>query len=60
MWDERDCGDKRNSVADIRSSWIIIAAIILGMAAWWDLQLLLSGTPEPITVGGDVLGSNAE
>ena len=58
MWDDRECSEKRASAADIRSSWVIVAALLLGMAAGWDFQLLLSGTSEPITVGGEVLGSN--
>ncbi len=58
MWDDRECSEKRASAADVRSSWVIVAALLLGMAAWWDFQLLLSGTSEQITVGGEVLGSN--
>ena len=60
MWDERDCGDKRNSAADIRSSWVIVAAILIGMAAWSDLQMFISETSAPIMLGGDVLGGNLE
>jgi hypothetical protein len=33
MWDESECGDERNSAADVRSSWVIAVAILFGMAA---------------------------
>jgi len=48
MWNERECGEKRASAADIRSSWVIVAAILLGMAAWSNLQLLMTNTTAPI------------
>lgn len=48
MWDDRECGEKRASAADIRSSWVIVAALLFGMAAWSNLQLLMTNPMAPI------------
>lgn len=53
MWDERECGDKRNSAADILASWIIVAVILLGMAAWSGLRLFMTDASAPIVAGRD-------
>jgi hypothetical protein len=33
MWDESECADERTSAADVRSSWVIVVAILFGKAA---------------------------
>ncbi len=53
MWDERESGDKRNGAADILASWIIVAAILLGMAAWSCLRLFMTDASAPIVAGRD-------
>jgi len=53
MWDNKECHDTRISIADILSSWAIVAAILLGMAAWSALQLLMTDTREPIVASRD-------
>jgi hypothetical protein len=48
MWDDRECSEKRASAADIRSNWVIVAALLFGMAAWSNLQLLMTNAMAPI------------
>jgi hypothetical protein len=56
MWDERECGDKRNSAADLLSSWIIVAAIVSGVAVWSGLPLLMRDTSAPNVASREVPG----
>jgi hypothetical protein len=41
MWDESECGDKRNSAADVLSSWLIVGVIALGVAVGLGVQLFM-------------------
>jgi hypothetical protein len=52
MWDERDCGDKRSSAADVLSSRLIVGLIMLGVAAGAGLQLFMTDTSARITPAG--------
>jgi len=53
MWDERECGDKRNSAADILASWIIVALILLGVAAWSGFRLFMTDASAPVVASRD-------
>lgn len=52
MWDEKECQDRTLGLAEIRSSWAIVAAILVGTAAWTVLQLLLAMATAPPETGG--------
>ncbi|MCI0429005.1 MAG: hypothetical protein L0210_00475 [Rhodospirillales bacterium] len=58
MWDNKECRENRITIADILSSWAIIAAILLGMAAWWGVQLLMTDSSAPIEAGRDASTPN--
>jgi len=53
MWDDSECGDKRNSAADVLSSWIIVGAIALGVAVGLGLQLFTTERAATITANRD-------
>jgi hypothetical protein len=53
MWDDSECGDKRNSAADVLSSWIIVGVIALGVAVGLGLQLFTTERSTTITANRD-------
>jgi len=53
MWDERESGDKRSSAADILSSWIIVALILLGVVAWSGFRLFMTDASAPVVASRD-------
>jgi hypothetical protein len=58
MWDTKECRERRITIADIVSSWAIVAAILLGMAAWSGVQLLMTNRSAPIVAGRDASTPN--
>jgi len=58
MWDDKECRERRITIADILSSWAIVAAILLGMAAWSGLQLLMTDRSAPIVASRDASTPN--
>jgi hypothetical protein len=51
MWDERECGDKRNSAADVMSSCVIVGVIVVGVAVGAGLQVFMVDTSAPSMAG---------
>jgi hypothetical protein len=58
MWDERECGDKHNSAADIISSWVIVGVIVVGVAVGAGFQLFMMDTSAPNMAGRVALESS--
>ncbi len=47
MWDDDECQRRRLGHAELLSSWEIIAAILLGLAAWSGVQALTADPAPP-------------
>jgi hypothetical protein len=47
MWDDDECQRRRLGRAELLSSWEIIAAILLALAAWSGVQALTADPPPP-------------
>lgn len=47
MWNERQWRDRRIGIAEILSSWAIIALIIVSLAAWAGVEALMPNTGTP-------------
>ena len=58
MWDNKECRERRITIADIVSSWALVAAILLGMAAWSGVELLMIDRSAPIVAGRDASAPN--
>lgn len=58
MWDNKECRERRITIADILSSWAIVAAILAGMAAWSGLQLLMTDKSAPVVASRDASTPN--
>jgi hypothetical protein len=59
MWDEDDCQRRRVGRAELVSSWGMVGAIVLGLAAWSAIRTLTTDAIQPIRAGSDRMGPDA-
>ena len=55
MWNDSECGDRRNSAADVLSSWLIVGVIALGVVVGLGLELFATDKSASIMASRDAL-----